>query len=267
MSIAALRHTFSGYSLPSLPALKPWKEYSFHIQESSMRSAVNAERKINDFLAGGTLSNQVWVDLKGVYGLSDSRLSINTLGHDFISYCSTAPTNFAKEAWLYRAHKNSSEIEIRFRFNKRLRNLHTLISYIPERLTPRVFNNSVESNKLLAFAEHLIQYPLALEKLFELPWTDIVSLTNRTDPQIESLIGSLTTAEHNLIPLLKRIKTFNREPERRLVFITSMLIAPTLERIDLLGSSPLIMHYPYNRFFNDQDLVRYLNQTGSFIVH
>ncbi|WP_088311968.1 hypothetical protein [Bacillus cereus] len=267
MPIAALRHTFSAYSLPSLPTLKPWKEYSFHIQESSMRSAVNAERKINDFISGGTLSNQVWIDLKGVYGLSDSKLSINALGHDFISYCSTAPTNFAKEAWLYRAHKNSSDIEIRLRFNKRLRNLHTLLSYIPERLAHRVFNNSLESNKVLAFSEHLIQYPLALEKLFELPWTDIVSLTNRTDPQFGDLMRSLTTAEHNLIPLLKRIRTFNREPERRLIFIASMLIAPTLERIELLGSSPLILNYPYSRFFTKQDLVRYLNQTGSFIVH
>ncbi|WML43144.1 hypothetical protein [Neobacillus sp. PS3-40] len=267
MTIAALRYTFSDYTIPHLPPLKTWKEYSYHIQESSMRSAVNAETKINGFLTGGTLSNQVWVDLKGVYGLSDSRLSINTLGHNFISYCATAPTNFAKEAWLYRAQKNSIDTEIRFKFNRRLRNLHTLLSFIPHSLVHRVFDNSLESNKMLAFSEHLIQYPLALKKFFELPWADIVSLTNRTDTQFEQLITVLTPTERNLDPFLRRVKTFNREPERRLVFVASMLIAPTLDRIDHLGSSPLILHYPYNRFFIDQDLIRYLNHIGPYMVH
>ncbi|CAN7532829.1 hypothetical protein [Rossellomorea sp. LjRoot5] len=267
MSVAALRYTFSSYSIPSLPSLKPWKEYSFHIQESSMRSAINAERKINNFLSGGTLPKQVWVDLKGVYGLSDSRLSINTLGHDFIIYCSTASTSFAKEAWLYRAHKNSINADLRYKFNNRLKNLYTLLSYIPDNLAERVFNNSTEGNKVLAFSEHLIQYPFALDKLFELPWSDIVNLTNRTDTQIEELISLLTPSEHNLVPLLKRIKTFNREPERRLVFVASMLIAPTIERIEFTGSSPLILNYPFSRFFTEQDLIRYLNQTGAYMVH
>jgi hypothetical protein len=270
MPIRNLRRIFSDYYIGTainLPPLMQWKDYSFHFHESSLRGAENAERKIRDIMAGHTVSGQVWTDLRGKYGLSDSRGTLNDLASDFIAYCITAPSTFAKECWLYRAQKNSNRLDVRLLLHKKMRNLQFLMSFVPNRYTGQIFDNSVQSNKVLSFAEHLTQYPLALKRFFELPnWNDLVLLADRTDNGFDNLISRLSPSESDISQFLRRVKTFNRDNERRVYFVKAMLITPTLDRIDVEGKSPVIIHKPFDRFFSEQDVMTILNQIDSYSI-
>ncbi|MEY2354372.1 hypothetical protein [Lysinibacillus capsici] len=268
MPLAELRYIFSDYDLTtlSLPALS---EYRFHLTETSMRDIRAAERKVRDVLAGTTISKQSWTDLRGIYGLSDTRGSINTIARDFIDYIDTHhPTEFAKEFWLYQKLSQSSNPTTVQSHIKRVKNLHVLLNNIPHTLGKTIFNNTTSSNKILSLSELLIPFPKALKRFFSLPFNKIEEFGLLTDNEIDALISSLDPTESGLIPVLSRIKSYkSRSVERRIYFPASMMILPTVQRIESTGLGPIRIYYPYSYFFTYDQFIDYLNQVGTFTIH
>ncbi|WP_066066166.1 hypothetical protein [Neobacillus soli] len=269
LPLAELRYIFSDYDLATL-RLPQLHEYRFHLTETSMRDTKAAAGKVRTALAGLPLSRgQNWVDLRGVYGLSDDGNTINTIGRDFIHYIDTHhPSDFAKEFWLYRALSQASNpITINAHFN-RVKNLHILLNSIPHAKGKTIFNNSPTSNKILSLSEHLIPFPKALKKFFSLPNEKIEEFALLTDNEIDTLIASLGPTEQGLDPVLRRIKGYkSRSIERRIYFPASMMILPTVMRVELTGIGPLRIYYPYSYFFTYDQFINYLNQVGIYNVH
>ncbi|MCM3631141.1 hypothetical protein M3194_27900 [Paenibacillus glycanilyticus] len=263
MPITELRYIFSDYNLADLH-VPPWKQYSIHIHESSLRTVDLVEQKMIHLLGGGTYTrNQVWVDLQGVYGFADGVGSINALGHDFLAFAATAPNSFSKELWIYREHSRATSDTLKSTFVRRNNNLHIFLKHISGQYSRKLFDGSYESDKALAFAEHLIPFPKSITRLFHLSWAQIVSLTNRSDTNIDSLISRLHPTHDNLlISLLTRIKTYNREESRRRIAITSIMLIPIIERINARGYSPSNVVYPFNKFFNVQEVNIQLQSLG-----
>lgn len=269
LPIAELRYIFSDYDLNELN-LPRLAQYRFHLTETSMRDINAAERTVRNALTGFTHSKpQNWVDLKGVYGLSDDGTTINKIGRDFIHYIDTHhPTDFAKEFWLYRALSQASNpLTIRAHFN-RVNNLHILLNSIPYSIGKTIFNNTSLSNKILSLSEHLIPFPKALRRFFSLPFNKIEEFGLLTESEINSLISSLSPAEQGLNPVLRRIKGYKtRGIERRIYFPASMMILPTVLRVDSIGLGPLRIYYPYSYFFTYDQFINYLNQVGIYNLY
>lgn len=270
LPIAELRYIFSDYDLSKLN-LPKLSQYKFHLTATSMRDINAAERTVRIAITGSPLSRkQNWVDLKGVYGLSDNGTTINKIGRDFIHYIDThRPTDFAKEFWLYRALSQASNpLTIQDHFN-RVNNLHILLNNIPYSIGKTIFNNTPLSNKILSISEHLIPFPKALRRFFSLPFNKIEEFGLLTESEINRLISSLSPAEQGLAPVLRRIGAYKTRGgiERRIYFPASMMILPTVLRVDSTGLGPLRIYYPYSYYFTYDQFINYLNQVGIYNLY
>lgn len=243
-----------------------WSEYSFHINESSLRNVVQAEQKLRIVLAGGTIDTQAWRDLRSVYGLATEHNTISTLGNDFITFCNTATSDFAKEFWLYRQLYHSQIDSLRNQQIRRINNIYRLLYSVPNSLFNVILNGSNTSDRILSFAEHLISFPLALEKFFELPWNDLVELVTFNDNQFRATEANFLPTEVNLKKLMVRINTYNRTHYRRRISIISAMLIPIMDRIILNGSSPFRVYAPFVRFFSRPQIEGFLTDLN-YQVH
>lgn len=263
MPLTILRHIFQDYDTHRIQ-IPEWKEYAFHLSESSLRTVLQAEQKLLQITAGHADDSRTWRqafrDLRVIYGvINENEDSINTLGREFLSYCQTNPSEFAKEFWLYHAHSKTTG-NLKLRHNQRVRDFNKILQST-KKSRYNLFDSSDNSARILCFTEHLTPFPKALDRFLELPRDKALLVSKHTDSSFIDLMNQINPSD-KLRNFISRVKTFDRMRHRRRYFIIYLMLIPIISEIEILGRSTLRIHSPFHKYFSFDEIVEQLKSLG-----